>query len=192
MRNRPLISLAVVPLLALAGIGLAAALWSETLTIEGDVATAEFDAGWTFASCGEVDPLDMADVAIVEADALGDIAGLHNITFDVDGAYPTYRAVCGVEYTYTGSIPARVENITFDAGNLTGCSVATDLTGMVSADCNEMEVTWIDGLCTELSADQTLAGDLKIRVKDGVDADTEYDFTLGVEIRQLTDAVCPS
>ena len=192
MRTRPLISLAVVPLVLLAGIGVAAALWTETLTIDGEVATAEFDAGWTFARCWETDPLDMADVQIVEADALGDIGELHNITFDVGGAYPTYTAGCAVEYNYTGSIPARVENIEFDPGNLTGCTVTTYATGKVVAECDQMMVSWVDGLCTELVHDDEVVGDLKIWVHDGVPPDTEFNFMLGVEIKQLTNTVCPS
>ena len=189
--RRPLLSLALVPLLALASIGMAAALWSETLTIDGEVATAEFDAGWTFGACIEIDPYAMGSVEIVEADANNDIAGLHDITLNVDDAYPTYRAICGVEYTYTGTIPARVQNIGFDPGNLTGCMVSVDSTGRLVADCVEMEIEWVDGLCTVLSENQTLAGDLKLKVKDGADQDTDYDFTFGVEIEQLSTGACP-
>ncbi len=189
--RRPLLSLALVPLLALASIGLAAALWSEAITIDGEVVTAEFDAGWTFGVCAEVDPLSMGSVEIVEADAMHEIPGLHNITLKVDDAYPTYRAVCGVEYTYTGSILARVQNITFDQGNLTGCVVTTSPTGQMVAECDQLKVEWVDGLCTVLDANDTLAGDLKLWVNDGVDPDTEYDFTLGVQIQQLTTGACP-
>jgi hypothetical protein len=49
----------------------------------------------------------------------------------------------------------------------------------------------VDGLCTVLSVNDTLAGDIKVEVKDGADPDTDYDFTLGVEIEQLSGGGCP-
>lgn len=191
MNKRPLISLAMVLLVALASIGIASALWSEQLTVDGSVATGDLDAGWTFASCQDFEAKDVGNVWVPEADVLGDIAGLDTISFMVDNAYPEYRADCQLEYTYTGTVPAHVEEITFDSGGLTGCVVDQQASGTFVAECDQMTVTWVDGLCLQLHAGDFIAGSLRVDVKQAAEQATAYDFDLGVELVQYNESMCP-
>ena len=125
MASNRLTPLIVAALVALASVGVASALWSKTLTVDGTIATGDLDAGWTFAACRDFETKDVGQVSVPEADAMGDVPGLETIGFQVTDAYPGYRADCQLEYTYTGSVPAHVEEITFDPGALTGCGPTT-------------------------------------------------------------------
>jgi hypothetical protein len=187
-RLTPLITVALV---ALATVGVASALWSKTLTVDGTIATGDLDAGWTFASCSDFEMKDVGHVMVPEADVLGEVALLETIGFQVTDAYPGYRADCQLEYTYTGSVPAHVEEIIFDPGGLTACGVFQQTTGTFVAECEEMTITWVDGLCSQLHAGDFVAGSLRVDIKQAAEQATEYDFDLGVLLVQYNESACP-
>lgn len=191
MASNRLTPLIVAALVALASVGVASALWSKTLTVDGTIATGDLDAGWTFAACRDFETKDVGQVSVPEADAMGDVPGLETIGFQVTDAYPGYRADCQLEYTYTGSVPAHVEEITFDPGALTGCDVVQRPTGTLVAECDEMTVTWVDGLCSQLHAGDFIAGSLRVDIKQAAEQATDYDFDLGVLLVQYNESACP-
>ena len=190
----PLLRLSMVPLLALATVGVAFALWGEGLTINGNVETGTVDAGWTLAICSDIDPRATGEVAILEADPVtGEIPALDDISFEVVGAYPGYLANCVLQYTYTGSVPVRVESIQFDSANLDNCVVTQSITtGTLEASCDQMTVTWVDGLCQQLHQGDFLASNLWVEVEDLAEADTFYDFGLEVQLNQYNESACPN
>ena len=189
-----LLRLSMVPLLALAAVGVAFALWGETLTVNGNVETGTVDAGWTLAICSDIDPRATGEVAIVEADpASGDIPGLDDISFEVVGAYPGYRANCVLQYTYTGSVPVRVESIRFDPANLDNCVVTqSTTTGSLEASCDQLSVDWVDGLCQQLHQGDVLASNLLVAVEDLAEPNTFYNFGLEVQLNQYNESACPN
>lgn len=179
-------------LVGLAAVGIAAALWSEQLTVNGTVETGDVDAGWTLASCADFDPYNMGEVAIAEADpTTGEIPGLDTINLTVAGAYPGYRAHCALEYTYFGTIPAYVEDIRFNTENLDHCFIDQNpTTGSFVARCDQLTVTWANGLCAELRQGGFVGAYLRMRVEDGAEQDTVYGFGLEVQLNQYSESRC--
>jgi len=184
MRKVALLCLLV--LLALGSAGAGYALWSETLYINGTVNTGHVDAEWTFVGCFDIESKDVGETS-GEIDAL-DPQILH---FTIDNGYPCYTGDCQVEYTYYGSIPAIVESITFLPGQgLTNCSVNQSAsTGSFVATCDQLTITFGNGLKTELHEDDFVASSVRVHVEQAADQTTEYEFSVEIELVQWNESI---
>jgi len=188
---------------ALAGLGVAYALWSETLTINGTVRTGEVEARWWFASCNEFYPWPPGppdypgefggkDVGSVNINI--DPNDPHLIHFTINNGYPSYAVDCGVKYTNTGTIPWVVEAIGFTPGqNLTNCTVTRNpVTGSFTATCDQLTVIFVDGLCTQIDpGDQFgIASDMFAHVEQGAAESTTYRFDVTIQVNQWNESQC--
>jgi hypothetical protein len=185
MRKKPLI-LVTLLLFALTAVGVGNALWSDELYIEGIVFTGEVDVDWSFVGCFDVEGKDVGYVEgwIDEYDP-------NLLHYYVDNAYPFYVADCELEYIVVGSIPVHVEMIEFLPGGLTGCDVVQHGNGSFVATCDQMIVTWADGLCTQLHQGDFQAASLRIEILQEAEQGALYDFGLRVQFNQYNESSCP-
>lgn len=86
-------------ILALGAVGIGSALWSETLTIDGDVLTGNVDVEFGYVA---VDDLGAAGECTLTGtpDAL---------TMTMTGVYPTYECYLEINVLNVGSIPVLVD-----------------------------------------------------------------------------------
>ena len=194
MNKRPLMALTSIMLVALGTVGIGYALWFELLTIDGTVETGNVDGTWSFASCRDFELKEVGSIEVPESDPLtGEIpAGTDSIRFLISNGYPSYTADCQLEYTYTGSVPAHVEEIRFTAGDLTGCVVDQGATtGSFVAACDQATVTWANGLCTQLHENDFLGSSLRVHVEQPAAQNTTYTFGVEVQLNQFNESDCP-
>jgi hypothetical protein len=163
-------------------------LWSKMLYVNGHVETGNVDAKWTAVGCFDIEPKDVGTTS-GWIDPL-DPQILH---FLIEKGYPSYIGDCEVEFTYLGSIPVRVEAISFIPGpELTNCKFTQDpLTGSFTAACDQLTVTWVDGLCIQLHKGSTSASSLKAHVEQEAKQNSEYTFGVEVQLNQWNESACP-
>jgi hypothetical protein len=190
LKNRapPLALLLLALVLALGTLGVAYTLWSGSLYINGTVKTGNVDAEWDFVGCFDIEGKDVGTTA-------GAIDGSnpHILHFTIDNGYPSYTGDCQVELHYTGTVPAHVESIDFVPGpELTNCVVDQDAsTGSFVATCDQLTVTWVDGLCTQLHQSSHLASSLRVHVEQDAEMSSQYTFGVSVLLVQYNESACP-
>lgn len=183
----PAVVLVLLLVLALATLGMGYGLWSKTLTIEGTVNTGSVDAEWTLVGCFDIEDKDVGTTTgwIDEVDP-------QILYFQIDNGYPSYIGDCEVEFTYLGTVPAMVEAITFLAGpELTNCTVDQQSTGSFTATCDQLTVTWANGLCVQLHNGEFLASSLRAHVEQDAEQLTTYTFGVEVQLNQWNESTCP-
>jgi hypothetical protein len=109
MKKIGILALAVV--LALGSLGIGFALWSETLYIEGTVATGELDADLTIIDYWEDG--DVKDVAWAEASVVG-----KTLYWTVYNAYPNVFYWLVFDIHNSGTIPMHVCGFNYDMSNV--------------------------------------------------------------------------
>jgi predicted ribosomally synthesized peptide with SipW-like signal peptide len=157
-------------LIALAVIGFTYAYWTETIKIEGSVATGELDAEFSAATCkdNETPPPDVGTCTVTLSDSDND-GDNDTATITISNAYPSY--VCDVTLTIhnCGTIPLKVVSVT-----------------ITNPNPNELEVTLTnDPAGKTLAPSETLTFDLHIHVKDGAAEKASYSFSAVVDIAQF-------
>lgn len=175
-------------LLALASLGMGYGLWSKMLYVNGTIETGNVDAEWTFVGCFDI---ETKDVGITSGWIdTGDPQILH---FLIENGYPSYIGDCEVEFTYLGTIPVHVEAIRFIPGpELTNCTVVqSPTTGSFVATCDQLTVTWGNGLCTQLHKGDFLASSLRVHVEQKAEQSSEYTFGVEVQLNQWNESMCP-
>lgn len=110
----------LIAVVALLGLGIGYAQWTETLTINGSVQTASFDVDFGTPNVSEVDPLEVANCsANVNHLAPGD-SNVLNVA--VTNAYPGYSCTITVDIVNNSSID--VEMTSYSPGPVpTGLTV---------------------------------------------------------------------
>lgn len=181
--------LALFLILSLATVGVAYGLWSETLHIEGEVETGDVSVIWTKAICADKETLK--DVGSVSGEI--DSADPGHLYFHIENGYPGYEGDCEVEYTSTGSIPVHVEAINFIPwAGLTDCTILqSPRTGSIIAQCNELTVTWANGLCTQLHQGDFLASSIYTEVQQDAAQNSQYEFSIEIQLNQFNESGCP-
>ena len=191
-RKLPLGVVAMLVMLVLATIGVVYGNWTQKLTINGTVSTGSVDATWidnpVSPKCIDSEFGGPKDVAQMTQHVKADGKFLN---VELTNGYPNYAADCEVTLQYTGKIPGKIERITFDPKNLTGCVVdQSPNTGSFSATCAELQVTWDDGLCTQLSSGDRLGSSLIVEVLKGAEENASYGFNVNVEMIQWDKSGC--
>lgn len=110
-RTLPFGLLTIAVVLALALMGVAYALWSETLEIDGTVHTGEVNVAFQNASDNDngIDPNYDKDVADCEV-ALG--ANGDSMTITITNGYPSYTCTVTYEFFNDGTIPVILNTVT--------------------------------------------------------------------------------
>lgn len=190
-------ALVLVLVVGLAALGVAYGHWTKVLDIDGTVNTGDLDAGFTQARSD--DPDDSIDPGkdkhVGRLDCYVDGLDPQILHFDVTNGYPSYEADCQVEYTNTGTIPWVVEDITFVEGtNLTGCTVnQSPTTGSFVASCDQLTVTFVDGLCTQIDPGDPwgIASSVRVHVEQNAEELTQYGFDVEILLMQWNETACP-
>ncbi len=187
MAKTPVTALIMLMLGMLSMVGIGHGLWSEELDIRGVVETGDVDVEWSFVGCFDVEDKDVGSIAgFIEP---GDSSVLN---FQIVDGYPGYLADCEVEYTYLGSVPARVEAINFVPGDFTGCVVDQSATvGSFVATCDQVTVTWANNLCANLVQGDFLGSSLRVVVAQGAAQNAAYGFGVEVQVNQFNESACP-
>lgn len=121
-KSLPVVGITMILVIALATMGLAYGLWSETLTIDGTVYTGEVDLGfsgpkvWEWVDVNGKPQLEppvkdqYAECTAKAYDYDPNSDGLEGITIEVKGAYPSYHCAIWFDVTNLGSIPVHVSH----------------------------------------------------------------------------------
>lgn len=184
----PLLALLLI-VLALTTMMVGFALWSETLLIEGMVDTGTVDGEWVFVNCTDFEGKDVGTVS-----GMIDPQDPHILHIVIDGGYPLYAVDCEVELAATGTIPVHVEQITFLPGQgLTGCLVdQSPHTGSFVATCDQLEVRWHNGLCSQLHANEfPIASSLHATVLQPAAMNATYEYSIEILLVQYNESACP-
>jgi hypothetical protein len=116
----PIGVMVMLPVVALAALGVGYGLWSEVLTIEGSVMTGEVDVGFTGPWIEEgvdvggtyITPEPGNTGADCQAEVLkssgGDDNGFNLLRITVTGAYPSYHCKVGFGVENLGTVPVLV------------------------------------------------------------------------------------
>ena len=115
----PIGVMVMLPVVALAALGVGYGLWSEVLTIEGSVLTGEVDVGFTGLWIQEGVDVDGDYVspepwgtADCQAEPLktsgGDDNGFNLLRITVTGAYPSYHCKVGFGVENLGTVPVLI------------------------------------------------------------------------------------
>lgn len=111
IRRSTLISLVAV--IALLGLGIGYAAWTDDIEVNGTVNTGNLDQGWESSSVqGEVDPLNVGECAPSVASA-----GDKTMTVTITDAYPGYSCTFNGLIRQNGTIPGILNTATVDNHN---------------------------------------------------------------------------
>lgn len=189
-KNKKLIALVMV--LAMAFCGIAYAAWTDTLYINGTVATGDLDAQWACAGSPSdndgteyinvggwwwpiyaQNPNDVGDVdssrtfltAAMEQDNDNGLNDLLTIT--IHNAYPGYVANIPWSIKNTGSIPMKL-----DAPIGPAADAAYTVAGLPSASAR-------------INAGDSVGGTINVAVTDAAAESTDYTFTVQIPVKQF-------
>ena len=184
----PLVATAVLVLLVLGAIGLANGSWSEQLSINGTVSTAQIEVKWIVVGNNCNDGETDKDLAQTKRFLEGD-----KLVVQVVNGYPGYHAKCNFILQNNGKLPVVIGVPTFkwDPSILTNCVVTTGGTA-VTLDCDELLVRYIDGFGQPLNQGDSSFSGLDIDVKKGALQDTKYDFQVQACVAINTKPLCGS
>jgi len=158
-----------VVLIALAVLGFTYAYWTETIKIEGSVATGELDAEFSAATCkdneGNID-VGTCTVTLIDTDNDKDN---DTATITITNAYASYACDVNLTIRNCGTIPLKVVGVT-----------------ITNNHPDYLEVTLTnDPAGKTLAPSETLTFDLHIHVKDGAAEKATYSFSAVVDIAQF-------
>ena len=153
--------------LALGVMGTSYALWYKVLYIDGTVNTDTVDAEWTLVR--NYDPFDPPTIDldfpngfktknVGWTDAWIDQVDPQIVHVEIYNGYPSYYNDLELEYTNTGSVTVKINEIIVTPENFT---VATDY----DADDGEIWIDMINGIGDQLDPGETTAYSLHIHVE---------------------------
>jgi predicted ribosomally synthesized peptide with SipW-like signal peptide len=149
-------------MIALAGLGVGYASWTEQLTAGGSIQTGSIDVKMEDVEIGEDDPLE---VGRCEYELTGDEKGINLI---IQNAYPGYRCKPKFYLTNHGTVPAKVMSV-----NITNSSGEFDLqSGGVLSDSSL------------LNPGIPMPATLDFQVSENATEDGYYQFSVSIDIAQ--------
>jgi hypothetical protein len=183
--------LILIILSALAAMGVAYGLWSQTLTIGGVVQTGEVDAKWTFAGCFEFYPWpeggnfgEVEDKDVGSWDVWIDPQDDQILHFHIENGYPSYAVDCSVKYQVEGTIPVIMRGTIIypTSDNLHKCTLTGNYTKTLT--CDELTVIFSDNLGSQLHPGDVASSNLMVHVEQLADENASYDFEVLVCMAQ--------
>jgi len=194
MKKVGLLVLALV--IALGGLGVGYAMWSDTINIQGSVNTAEVCIGFTSASSFDdcdsntkdytVKPGEDCKWAITRATKdVGCTTAVispdgKTVTVTLYNAYPGYLADVEIHIDNCGDIPVRIQDFVITpVGDYTISATDCD---WVTSGPSELAVKWYGGLIGEqLHPDEEgVSGSFLVLVDQSAVQDTIYEFTVEI------------
>jgi hypothetical protein len=174
MKKISLIALALI--LALGTLGVAYAMWWDTVTIGGTVVTDDVEVEWKLARNYDtgLDP-DYPDGLKDKDVGSTTITGLdsNTLTLVIDNGYPSYYNDIECEFENTGSVPVIIDSVVITP---TGFTVASDY----GADDGEVWIRWVNGEGTQLEPGERSASSLHIHVEQCAAQGATYTFTIQI------------
>ncbi len=161
-----------------ASIGLATAMWSETLKVNATVKTGEVDVKWSSWSCSDTGPDPQAPgyhndegknvakcyVSAEKEDEEGDVIKL-NVT--IANAYPGYKAVITGVVDNIGTIPVKLYSHSLSGVNTT----ALDVSLGIPSD-------------TQIEPGSNSTYTITVVVKQGASENSSYSFEVTLQFAQ--------
>ena len=172
MKKIALISLALV--LALGTLGIAGALWSDWLYIDGYVETGYIGAEWSLETCYDDEAADK-DVSWISARISGD-----TMYIDVWNAYPsvTYTVIWDIHNT--GTIPIHFDSPLFYTAGMPAGTTFTFVAYDAAGDP-------VDLYGYQLHPCDTMYGELTIHLDNDAEQDWLYGFYIDLEYGQYNE-----
>ena len=168
MKKIALLCLALV--LALGTLGVAGALWSDWLYIDGYVETGNIGAEWSLYGCYDDEAADK-DVSSIEASIVGNY-----LYVSIYNAYPSVTYTVEFDIHCTGSVP-----IHFDTPWIFG-----DL-GPEHLTFTDMQGVPIDWATVQLHECQWIDGMLTVHLDNSFDQNSFYYFYVDLEYGQYNE-----
>lgn len=188
----PLGAMILMLLIALAGLGVAYALWSKTLSIEGTVQTGRLHARWDGAICSEF--FDWPWPAEGSGEVEGKDVGSTSVFIDpndnnllhliIENGYPSYAVDCEVEYVNDGTIPWIIRGTTIvpTSPNLTNCALTGGQTKTLT--CDQLTVVLVDGIGAQVDPGDGVASSVRVHIEQAADQNAEYLFEIKICVAQ--------
>ncbi len=188
----PLGAMILMLLIALAGLGVAYALWSKTLSIEGTVQTGRLHARWDGAICseffdwpwpsegsGEVEGKDVGSTTVFI-----DPNDNNLLHLNIENGYPSYAVDCEVEYVNDGTIPWIIRGTTIvpTSPNLTNCTLTGGQTKTLT--CDQLTVVLVDGIGAQVDPGDGVASSVRVHIEQAADQNAEYLFEIKICVAQ--------
>lgn len=149
--------------IALAGIGVGAAMWSKTLHIDGTVNTGEVNAIFTTANSTEDEEFEGKDVGSCSVTG----AGTQTLNITINNGYPCYGCTVNFTIDNIGTIPVKVQS--FNTSAVPAC----------------LNVTW-PGLVigTQIHPGGDVPGSMYIHVEQCADELATYNLSAEIYLVQ--------
>jgi hypothetical protein len=189
--NKKLMAIFASMMIALCLVGASYALWSKWLYIDGRIGTDNVDVVFTHVSNLD-EPGGISrdpkcpeqgggrwdkDVGWTTVDGINE----ETINITLHNVYPCYYNDLEIEYTNVGSVPVKIQSITFTA-NFT-------LASACCKDDGEVWVEFVDGVGSQIEPGQKGASSLKIHVEQPAEQGTDYGFTATILFVQWNEYV---
>lgn len=193
----PLGLLVLALLLTLATAGIAFALWSKTLTVEGTISTGRLHGSWSFGICSEFHPWPPPTPPAsppVKGEVGGKDVGHTEIFVDpddnnlmhlvIENGYPSYSVDCEVHYFNDGTIPwvIRGTSIVPLSPNLHNCTLTGNQKKTLS--CLELTVVLVDGIGSQIDPGDEVASSVLVHIEQPAEQDAEYNFAIQICVAQ--------
>jgi hypothetical protein len=187
--NKKIMAVFASMMIALCLLGASYALWYKWMYIYGRIGTDTVDAKFSLVSNLDppgppisLDPRNATarwdkDVGWTTVDGIQESTiyiTLHNV-------YPCYYNDLEVEWNNTGSVPVKIQNITY-TGNFT-------LASRLFAGDGEIWLQWSDGVGSQVEPGETAASSLKIHVEQPALQGVTYSFSVTICVVQWNEYV---
>ena len=199
------IVLALLLVAALAGLALAYALWSKTVSIGTTVQTGRVHARWIAASSsdrtGALDQNLDPDGNVIEVDKdVGRLACTINradpeiLNFVVHNGYPSYFADCQGEWKNDGTIPVKVVDLRVDTDCGGPVSIAFDKWVDLDLDCDgkfDVNFQVSNDLCHQVDPGEVEANSIKVHVKQDAPQGRTLQWKAEIQVNQWNESSPP-
>jgi hypothetical protein len=172
---KKLLALAVLSVMALAAMGAGYALWSTTITIDGEVHTGNIDVAWSLDGAPWDTEIVGKDVSSIDCQIVGDI-----LTVTLINAYPSIDYYCPINVHSTGSLPVHLGPVEFDLSGMPVLDVVYDPPQIV-----EIDVDWTG---EQLHNGEFVLGQLHVHLDNNAEQNEWYTFTADLTAYQWNES----
>lgn len=185
---KKVMTLLLIPIIALSIIGTSYALWSKTIMLTGTIETGTVDKQMANIDCQD-QGLDPADIGVEQKDvgvctANIDIGG-HSGSVIIDNVYPSYRTDISVKEVNAGTIPLKINNVILTLYDSVGNILAQDIctSGLCILETPEIKVSFPDIFGTQIEPQGDITNVLNVHMKQGAIQGSTY----GLKIEERAD-----
>lgn len=173
---KKIVTLFLIPIIALSLIGASYALWSKTITLDGTVNTGFVEKKVTEVFCSDAETIKNVGTCTSEIGVGGDSA-----SFIIDDAYPGYIVDFTFKETNTGTIPVKIMGVTmflYDIdGNTIDSAVCTGLPCAMNTN-GQIIVSYMDNFGVQIDPGVTVANSINAEVLQGAVQASGYSVTV--------------